>query len=195
KRVDENQYQTRTSSSITSTSSPSSQQAPASGLGGIAGIMRSVDRSNQATDETLGQAFRDLDALMQSAASMVKLAESISTKLAATSSGGSAGAGGGGGAGGGDDESSEMAAFRSYLVNLGISSPVTRETAGDSYTKELARQLAEFLEQIMSRRGGGGGFEYDENDEDDEEEAGPRAESTSRGVVVAVSPSSTPYAS
>ncbi|TPX35582.1 hypothetical protein SmJEL517_g02163 [Synchytrium microbalum] len=104
-------------------------------MGGIGSIMRNVDQSRVATNESLSEAFRDLDALMQ------KAAESISTKLASSSASS-------------NEDSSEMAMFREYLVDLGISSPVTKKTAGNMYDTELARQLAEFLEVVLPRSGG-----------------------------------------
>ncbi|KAJ3292928.1 Vacuolar protein-sorting-associated protein 36 [Borealophlyctis nickersoniae] len=110
-------------------------------VGGISGIMRSVEQTNKVRDSALGEAFTDLNALMEKAAEMVKLAESISSKLSQTSSSE-------------NDESVDMAAFRTYLVDLGISSPVTRQTAGDMYTQELSRQLAEFAEKVLDRTGG-----------------------------------------
>ncbi|TPX70015.1 hypothetical protein SpCBS45565_g02068 [Spizellomyces sp. 'palustris'] len=120
-----------------------SQPVQGPNVGGIASIMRSVEQSNQLMGHSLDEAFSDLNALMAKAADMVKLAESISTKLAQ-------------GAAAGGDDSSAMATFRSYLVDLGIHSPVTREAAGDLYINELARQLAEFLEKVLKKHTGGG---------------------------------------
>ncbi|KAI8824178.1 EAP30/Vps36 family-domain-containing protein [Fimicolochytrium jonesii] len=114
---------------------------PSPGLGGITSIIRSVEQSNQRTGDTLGEAFTDLDALMAKAADMVRLAEDISTKLAQTSTPSG-------------DESSEMVAFRSYLIDLGISSPVTKKSTGNLYTKQLTRQLADFLEKVLAKHGG-----------------------------------------
>ncbi|KAI9102468.1 EAP30/Vps36 family-domain-containing protein [Phlyctochytrium arcticum] len=110
-------------------------------LGGVAGIMRSVEQSNQVLGDSVNEAFGDLQALMDKAADMVKLAESISVQLAQSSAGEKS-------------DSSDMMTFRSYLVELGISSPVTKQTAGDMYSHELARQLAEFLERALKRHGG-----------------------------------------
>ncbi|KAJ3019088.1 Vacuolar protein-sorting-associated protein 36 [Thoreauomyces humboldtii] len=120
---------------------PKPADQPNPGLGGIASIMRSVEQSNQRVGTSVSEAFNDLDALMAKAADMVKLAESISIKVAQSTSPGG-------------DESSEMVAFRSYLIDLGIASPVTKKSTGDMYSTELARQLAEFLERILARHGG-----------------------------------------
>ncbi|KAI9339811.1 EAP30/Vps36 family-domain-containing protein [Zopfochytrium polystomum] len=112
------------------------------GVGGISGIMKTVETSNKAMDQTLSQAFKDMDALMAKAGEMVKLAESINSKLAASSGNLQTG------------DSPELVAFRSYLVELGIPSPVTRETTGDLYSQELAKELAEFLDKVLEKHGG-----------------------------------------
>ncbi|KAJ3106992.1 Vacuolar protein-sorting-associated protein 36 [Phlyctochytrium bullatum] len=112
--------------------------------GGISRIMKSVDDEKKTTDTTLSTAFKDLESLMAKASQMVKLAETISTKMAATS---------GAAASGTDD----LATFRTYLVDLGISSPVTsdgeiRDVAGNMFIQELARELAEFLTKLLNTR-------------------------------------------
>ncbi|KAI8589289.1 EAP30/Vps36 family-domain-containing protein [Geranomyces variabilis] len=113
------------------------------GLGGISSIMRNVEQINARVTTTVDEAFSDLDALMDKAAEMVKLAESISNKLAQTSA-----------TNAGADDSSEMATFRSYLIELGVDSPVTKKSTGDMYATELARQLADFLHRALATRGG-----------------------------------------
>ncbi|KAJ3417113.1 Vacuolar protein-sorting-associated protein 36 [Chytridiales sp. JEL 0842] len=112
------------------------------GGGGISGIVRKVDESNKAKDDTINQAFKDLDALIANAAELVKLAESMSSKM--TQSGFSTT----------DDESPELATFRSYMVDLGISSPVTKESTGTLFFNELSKELAAFLSKALDRHGG-----------------------------------------
>ncbi|ORY04710.1 Vps36-domain-containing protein [Basidiobolus meristosporus CBS 931.73] len=110
-------------------------------LGGISGIMRNVDLNTKETDEALNQAFSDLDVLIQKAADMVKIAESITVKLSKEDPG--------------DETSSAATAnFKTYLLNLGISSPVTKDKAGAIYHQELAKQLAEFLGPVLEQEGG-----------------------------------------
>ncbi|KAI8928661.1 EAP30/Vps36 family-domain-containing protein [Entophlyctis helioformis] len=119
---------------LAKTSSVASVQA--TGGVGIASIMRTVEQNKKQMESTVGDAFSDLASLMEKASEMVKLAESISAKLASTSEQGGS-------------DSPEMATFRKYLTELGISNPVTKETAGDLYTQELARQMADFLDQVF----------------------------------------------
>jgi ESCRT-II complex subunit VPS36 len=40
------------------------------------------------------------------------------------------------------------------MLDMGITSPVTRENAGGAYFQQLARQLAEYLSEQMPRHGG-----------------------------------------
>nr|KAJ3421831.1 Vacuolar protein-sorting-associated protein 36 [Polyrhizophydium stewartii] len=88
---------------------------------------------------SVDDAFSDLTSLMDKASEMVRLAESISARLAAS---------------GTHSDSPEMVLFRNYLAELGISNPVTKETAGDLYAQELARQLADFLDRMLKARQG-----------------------------------------
>ena len=60
---------------------------------------------------------------------------------------------GSGDASGGEGEELD-AATALDLLNLGIVSPVTKETAGSLYLTELARQLADFLKGPVERAGG-----------------------------------------
>jgi len=70
--------------------------------------MQSAEESKKKTSETLELAFSDLSALMGKAADLVAIAEKLTKKLEKE---------------GNEEENSQM---RSYLIELGISSPVTR---------------------------------------------------------------------
>ncbi|KAI9018247.1 EAP30/Vps36 family-domain-containing protein [Hyaloraphidium curvatum] len=110
-------------------------QKPEPPSAGISGIIRTMDRQQFETTATMDRAFRDLDALMREAGEMVKLAEQISSKLSRDEA---------------NSDSKEAIAFRSYLAELGISNPVTRESAGDIFHQELAKQLADFLVPVLT---------------------------------------------
>jgi len=106
---------------------------------GIAGIERKIQEKYEQTDETINMAFKDLDALIGKAKDMVALAEKFSKKLS-------------------DKEISvtddETVAFKSYLLSMGIDNPVTRESHGNRYHQELAKQLASFLDEPLQKEGG-----------------------------------------
>ncbi|KAL2918256.1 Vacuolar protein-sorting-associated protein 36 [Polyrhizophydium stewartii] len=106
---------------------------------GVAGIVRNVEETQKRMGASVDDAFSDLTSLMDKASEMVRLAESISARLAAS---------------GTHSDSPEMVLFRNYLAELGISNPVTKETAGDLYAQELARQLADFLDRMLKARQG-----------------------------------------
>lgn len=53
----------------------------------------------------------------------------------------------------GEDGEAQMA-MEEELISLGIVSPVTKDTAGKSYHKELSRQLSDFLARPIDRAGG-----------------------------------------
>lgn len=160
----------------------STQSGPTSRMVGVAGIMtREAEKTSQTT-ANLAAAFQDLDNLMGMAAEMVKLAEkfrgvmgadgSITLNPSSGSSGSLASLGlaapaaGSGGGGAGPDSSggsgisgtSEQllldAETQLQLIAMGITSPVTRASAGARYHQELARQLADFLAGPLAKAGG-----------------------------------------
>jgi ESCRT-II complex subunit VPS36 len=109
---------------------------------GITGIMKKAKDDAQRADATLNTAFADIDELMLKAKDVVQLAQ----KLAAAQARQAKAAGG---------EGADDAAFRAAMVQLGIASPVTRETAGSKYHDELSRQLAEWLLKRPLQMSGG----------------------------------------
>ncbi|KAF9578507.1 Vacuolar protein-sorting-associated protein 36 [Lunasporangiospora selenospora] len=111
---------------------------PVAKVGGISGIIRTVETHQKETDQALTQAFQDLQGLMEMAAQMVTMTESISKRLSRSDS----------------LNNEETATFRNYLLNMGIAAPVTKDTAGAVFHKELARELVEFALPIIEREGG-----------------------------------------
>ncbi|KAI9007018.1 EAP30/Vps36 family-domain-containing protein [Phycomyces nitens] len=101
---------------------------------GISAIRERVEQSTQKANDTMSDAFQDLNRLMAKATEMVKLAESISLKMSKDMT---------------TDNDKDMATLKGYLLNLGISSPVTRDSAGSIYHQELARELADFLSKFL----------------------------------------------
>ncbi|KAJ1725584.1 Vacuolar protein-sorting-associated protein 36 [Coemansia erecta] len=121
--------------------------------GGISTIVSAAHESSRARDVTLRSAFSDLDALTEKANEIVSMAEHIATQL--NSPAASKLRGGGGSSGSSDEDSAARAdAFRQYVLDLGIDSPVTRDTAGAVFHDELARELCDYLENYVSQRGG-----------------------------------------
>lgn len=86
----------------------------------------------------LSSAFSDLNALMDSAQEMVKLASNISAKVATIK--------------GSDSNSKEIIEFRNSLMTLGINDPVTRHEAKTDYFKKLSKELQEFLDIYLKNR-------------------------------------------
>ncbi|KAF9149807.1 hypothetical protein BG015_008371 [Linnemannia schmuckeri] len=121
-----------------SSTTESGSSSPSIQVGGISGIMRTVESNKKVADETLSEAFRDLQGLMDKAAEMVALAEAISNRLSKSS----------------NVNNEETATFKTYLLSMGIAAPVTKDTAGAVFHKELARELVEFILPIVEREGG-----------------------------------------
>lgn len=104
---------------------------------GIAGLMKQMDSSMKMQDSSLSSAFSDIDALVRKASEMVSLAEQISSKLSSSSADSLD-----------EDESTE---FKSLLLNLGLSNPVTKARSGNSYHSQLAVEICTFLDKISSQ--------------------------------------------
>ncbi|KAJ2453179.1 Vacuolar protein-sorting-associated protein 36 [Coemansia sp. RSA 2336] len=119
--------------------------------GGISTIVSTAHATERARDATLQSAFLDLDALVAMANEMVGMAEHIATQLNSPAASklqkrGSSESD--------EDSTARAAAFRQYLLDLGIESPVTRDTAGAVFHEELARELCDYLENYVSQSGG-----------------------------------------
>ncbi|KAI9505658.1 EAP30/Vps36 family-domain-containing protein [Coemansia spiralis] len=120
-------------------------------VGGISTLVSAAHETERARDVTLRSAFADLDALTAMANEILGLAEQIATQLNSPAAsklrkrGGSES----------DEDTAERAdAFRQYLLDLGIDSPVTKDTAGAAFHEELARELCDYLENYVSKCGG-----------------------------------------
>ncbi|XP_069703210.1 vacuolar protein-sorting-associated protein 36 isoform X2 [Periplaneta americana] len=124
-----------------SPSGPSTQAPNIKLRTGIVGIERGIQEKQKATDESISIAFQDLSKLMGMAKDMVNLSKNISQKIRERQ---------------GDITEDETVRFKSYLLSLGIDDPVTRNDfrSESQYYKELARQLADILEQPIKEVGG-----------------------------------------
>lgn len=140
KRWESQTPQPGSSSAVTPGSSSSQGLLPRQ-RPGIVGIERSIQAKNKETNKNISQAFQDLKNLMEKAKDMVNLSKTIATKIKEKQ---------------GDITEDETIKFKSYLLSMGISNPVTREThgEGDKYYSELARQLATLLSKPIEESGG-----------------------------------------
>mmetsp|Transcript_25962 Transcript_25962/g.42611 ORF Transcript_25962/g.42611 Transcript_25962/m.42611 type:complete len:385 (-) Transcript_25962:634-1788(-) len=103
---------------------------------GVTGIIRTTQQRDELMERSMGEAFSHITKLMDKAREMVALAERFKSTASATAT------------------SSEETAFQNMLLEMGIASPVTKETAGDDYHRELARELSDFLTPVVSKTGG-----------------------------------------
>ncbi|XP_015603469.1 vacuolar protein-sorting-associated protein 36 isoform X1 [Cephus cinctus] len=108
---------------------------------GIIGIERSLQEKQKATDESISMAFQDLKKLMGMAKDMVAISKTISAKIRERQ---------------GDITEDETIRFKAYLMSLGIDDPVTRDAykSSNEYFKQLAKQLAQILEEPIKEVGG-----------------------------------------
>ncbi|XP_070553424.1 vacuolar protein-sorting-associated protein 36-like [Ptychodera flava] len=139
---DQLQRRTWEHQSIPAQQSPTKQSSqPRQVRAGIVGIERKLEEKRKETDQNISMAFQDLGKLMDQAKSMVDLSKNIATKIKEKK---------------GDITEDETVKFKAYLLSLGISNPVTREThgSGTKYHIELAKQLATMLETPIKENGG-----------------------------------------
>jgi len=100
---------------------------------GISGIMKQAKLRSEKNKEVMNEAFQDLETLMINAKEMVQIANQIAQS---------------------QESKDDAEEYDNMLQNLGIASPVTKETAGSQYHSLLARQLSDFLFQPLQKNGG-----------------------------------------
>jgi len=105
--------------------------------------MKTLNKKAEDTEKSLSEAFTDLNALMQKAKEMVALAERFAAAQERERKENKESTG-----------NAEDMAFRSYLVQMGIASPVTKSSAGSLYHTELSRQLSDWLIRGRGSTGG-----------------------------------------
>jgi len=108
---------------------------------GIGGIEKNLANKARNTNVQISNAFQDLDALMEMAKPMVSLANTLSKKIRDKQ---------------GELSEDETVRFKSYLMSLGISDPVTKEShgSGQAYYLNLAKELHKVLEKPVRESGG-----------------------------------------
>ena len=103
-----------------------------SSAAGIGGLIRKQQEESARADKSIDLAFKDLSALMDKARDMVTLSQKLKEALEEN-------------ARKSDNTEKEDKGIEKFLLTLGISSPVTKSTAGSMYHRQLAQQLADFL--------------------------------------------------
>jgi len=140
-----------TASSVPPASSPGADPAAAqpprefsTHAGGIAGIMRREQEKTREANAALSCAFQDIDSLLMQAKTLVEIADRIKVAREREARAGAAA---------GQQDAKEQAEFDSYLAQLGISNPVTKESSGSDFHQALARELSAMCVQLMKRKG------------------------------------------
>ena len=107
---------------------------------GITGIEKNLHQRAKQDNANISKAFEDLNKLMEMAKPMVKLAQSISTKIREKQ---------------GEITEDETIQFKSYLLSMGIDDPITRGSHSDTeYHKLLAQEMFLILDQPIQEAGG-----------------------------------------
>uniref|UniRef100_A0AC34PXD7 Vacuolar protein-sorting-associated protein 36 n=1 Tax=Panagrolaimus sp. JU765 TaxID=591449 RepID=A0AC34PXD7_9BILA len=134
------QYWKRSSSNSNSIGSRNSF-VPSARTGGIAGIEKRMNDQHLKTHENISQAFEDMSKLMEQAREMVTLSKTITERLRAKNA---------------DINDDETTQFKSYLLSLGVSDPVTKTAfgTGATYFEKLAEEITEILLNPLVECGG-----------------------------------------
>jgi len=108
---------------------------------GITGIEKKINLKARQDNANISKAFEDLNKLMEMAKPMVRLAQSISTKIREKQ---------------GEITEDETVQFKSYLLSLGVDDPITKDTAGSDkkYYQGLAKEMFLILDQPIQESGG-----------------------------------------
>lgn len=131
-----------------SSSSSSSSTDKASMSLGIAGIQKKIQDRLDTQDQKINDSFKDLNVLMNQAKEMVSLSNVLISKLSkdkiksndATNL---------------DDEDEEMKKLKTCFNNMGIiDNPVTKESSGSKYHKDLALEIYNTLSNKINEQGG-----------------------------------------
>ena len=107
-------------------------KASSSNLVGVAAVQAAVQNDISKQNTTLSNSLKDIESLKRAAQDLMVIAEELRKK---------------------NDQDSKND-LGEVLVALGISDPVTRETAGKSYATELARQFATAMKSVLTKTGG-----------------------------------------
>jgi len=105
---------------------------------GVTGLLRKQENKTKVIDDSLQEAFQDLDALMEKAKDMLAIAEKLQAQLSK----------------GGNKTNEEEYEFNKMMMDIGIISPVMKNSSGDLFYIELARQISDFLQEHLKKNGG-----------------------------------------
>jgi ESCRT-II complex subunit VPS36 len=110
-----------------------------------------LDQGLNQQDQKIHDSFRDLSVLMNQAKEMVTLSNSIIGKLTAKMSATAANST----VENTDEDQEEMKKLKSYFMNMGlIDNPVTKETSGSKYHKDLALEIHKTFGEFIAHNGG-----------------------------------------
>jgi hypothetical protein len=111
---------------------------------GITGIQRKIQERLDQQDAKINDSFKDLSILMNQAKEMVELSNSIIAKInKETAKEVTA-----------DEDTEDMKNLKSYFLNMGlIDNPVTKESSGSKYYKDLAMEIYKSMTRVVAENG------------------------------------------
>ena len=111
---------------------------------GIGGIQKKIQSRLDLQDQQISESFKDLNILMNQAKEMVNLSNTLIAKLSKNSASSS-----------NETDDEDMKKLKNYFLNMGlIDNPVTKESSGSKYYKDLAMEIHRNFFQVISEMGG-----------------------------------------
>jgi ESCRT-II complex subunit VPS36 len=112
---------------------------------GVSGIIRRQEKALQSVDTLAKTALSDLESLMQTAREVISVVERYAALVSSNDNEDQASSVGSRSEASSVSGGTEVNEMETIMQNIGIVSPVTKFSAGRSYHKLLARQLADLL--------------------------------------------------
>jgi hypothetical protein len=113
---------------------------------GIGGIQRKIQSKLDQQDQKISDSFKDLNILMNQAKEMVNLSNTLIAKISKNAAASSVNE---------NEDDEDMKKLKNYFLNMGlIDNPVTKESSGSKYLKDLSNEIYKNFSTIISEQGG-----------------------------------------
>jgi ESCRT-II complex subunit VPS36 len=115
---------------------------------GIGGIQRKIQNKLDQQDQKISDSFKDLNILMNQAKEMVSLSNSIIAKISKNAAASASSANE-------TEDDEDMKKLKNCFLSMGlIDNPVTKESSGSKYYKDLATEIHKNFSGIINDQGG-----------------------------------------
>jgi ESCRT-II complex subunit VPS36 len=115
---------------------------------GIGGIQRKIQSKLDQQDQKISDSFKDLNILMNQAKEMVNLSNTLIAKISKNAAASASSANE-------TEDDEDMKKLKNCFLSMGlIDNPVTKESSGSKYYKDLAAEIHKNFSGIINDQGG-----------------------------------------